>query len=468
MKKSLFSRFTGAGSGESLSDIWSYFWPECIATIVLYALPAFLDSWWITQACSAKEFGIFGVTNTLFQLVFKMGDAVSTGIMISCGRYNGAGDYKSVGKSFTTALWLSILMGAFVAGLMYLGAEMIYSFYNTPTSEIGSYIPFLRFRAISVFFMFCHFPFTGFLRGIKNTKIPMVLSVTGTFLFVIMDYILIFGHCGYTAYGMEGSAIAAVVQHLFMAVGAIAYILFSNIRSLYPLRLIRDFTPTLIQESVSLTWPVIVDKSALAFAGMWLAATLSSLGTTAKASYAAIHMFQRIFILPSVACTTVITFLVSNRMGSKDWIGIKNTTKKAIIFSSFFVITPLMIISSYPTFFIGLFDRTGSYTDLAAQALPLISAFVIFDILQVLLSGALRGAREVKTVMYGRVVPLILFFAPVSYLIAQLPFGSLFFKFVLIYISFYISNAFMTIYYAIKLYAKGSYTNTKDSLYGTH
>ena len=456
MKQSYFSRFTGFGSGENFADIWRYFWPECIATIVLYAIPIVLDSFWIAQACNSVEFGIFGITSTLIQLVFKVADAIATGIIISCGRYNGLADYEKVGKSFVTAFWLTLLTGTLISALLYSGAEIIYLLYNTPADQIPAYIPFLQYRAISVFFMFFYFPSIGFLRSIKNTRVPMILFVGSSILFVVVDYALIFGSPYCSAYGMQGSALAAIFQNMFVAFGALGYILFSDIRKTYPIKFMTGFTPSMIKDIIKLSWPVIIDKAALAFAGMWLAWIISYLGTTAKASYAAIHMFQRIFILPSVACATVITFLVSNRIGNKDWIGIKNTTKKAILFSSCIVLTPLTIISLFPTFFIGLFDTQHIYTAFAAEAFPYITLFVIFDILQVLLSAALRGSREVETVMKGRVGALVLFFAPFSFLILSLPTGAIFTKFILIYTSFYLSNALMALYYTIKLYNKCS------------
>jgi len=456
MKKDFFSRITGAGSGESLADIWYYFWPECIATLVLYAVPIFLDSWWISQACTVTEFGVWGFTNTLSQLIFKIADAISTGIMISCGRYNGLGEYSNVARSLVTSFWLMFAVGITLTLLLYGGAETILWLSSVPVSDLGVYAPFLRFRALSVLFLFFNLPLIGFLRGIKNTRVPMVLFVSGSLLFLILDYGLIFGRLGCSPHGMEGSAIASIYQNIFVGIGALVYIIGSGIRKKYPIHFITGYTRSMVKDIVSLSWPVMIDKSALAFAGMWLALVVSPLGTVAKASYAAIHMFQRIFILPSVACATVITFLVSNRIGTKDWVGIKNTTKKAILFSACMVLVPLGIISLYPVFFIGFLDKTHSYTLFAARAFPIVTAFVIFDVLQVLLSAALRGSGEVKTVMYGRVGALILFFAPFSYSILQLPIENIFLKFILIYTSFYVSNAFMALYYTLQLRGKSS------------
>lgn len=460
-KPSFFNQFarrlTGAGSGERLSDIFSYFWPECVATIVLYALPIFLDSYWVGGSCSTAAFGIFGITATIIQLVFKVADAFSAGTMILCGRYNGLGEDKQVGKALTSAFWISLFIGIVITSALYYGAEFIYWIYGVAQEDIAVYAPFLRLRAISVLGMFFYFPLVGFIRGIKNTKIPMVLFVSSSLLFVLIDYALIFGAFGLPAYSLNGSAIAAVCQNFFIGCGALAYIAMSTVREKYGINFFTGFSFEHARALLSLSWPVVMDKSALAFASMWLVFVIRPLGPLAKASYSAIHTFQRIFILPAVACTTVITFLVSNRIGKHDWVGIKNTTKKTILFSAVIVLTPLLIIAYKPLFFLGLFDKDGSYTSFAAKAFPFVTACVIFDILQVLLAGALRGAGEVKTVMKGRIGAFIFFFVPFSlFTIFLLPLKNDSLKFILIYCSFYVSNALMAIYYGIKLRSKSS------------
>jgi Na+-driven multidrug efflux pump len=106
----------------------------------------------------------------------------------------------------------------------------------------------------------------------------------------------------------------------------------------------------------------------------------------------------------------------------------------------------LVVFVMFPRPIIQLFDRQDNFTSFAAHVFPIISIFMYFDLLQVILAAALRGAANVKIVMIVRVVVLLLYFVPTSYAIAQLPLPADL-KFILIYSSFYVGNALMSGWY---------------------
>jgi Na+-driven multidrug efflux pump len=97
-----------------------------------------------------------------------------------------------------------------------------------------------------------------------------------------------------------------------------------------------------------------------------------------------------------------------------------------------------------------LFDRKDAFTDFAARAFPVISVLVFFDMLQLILAAALRGAANVRTVMLTRVCLGFGVFMPFSYILAQLPIANTLLKFILVYGSFYITNGIMSIVYIMR------------------
>ena len=84
------------------------------------------------------------------------------------GLYNGKSDFGAVGRVLRDAFWTTILIGLSFSLALFFGAHTIYSWY-LPADLIPMGVPFLRIKAMSVFFMFISFAFVGFLRGIKNT-----------------------------------------------------------------------------------------------------------------------------------------------------------------------------------------------------------------------------------------------------------------------------------------------------------
>jgi len=102
-------------------------------------------------------------------------------------------------------------------------------------------------------------------------------------------------------------------------------------------------------------------------------------------------------------------------------------------------------------YIINIFDKNGDFTHIAMQAFPLLSIFIIFDLVQLILSGALRGAGNVRIVMIVRFVTCFCYFVPISYLLSKWTFANEAVKLILLYGSFYLGNALMSIWYIRRL-----------------
>jgi len=196
-----------------------------------------------------------------------------------------------------------------------------------------------------------------------------------------------------------------------------------------------------------LSVPVVLDKCTMAFAYIWLGSRFASMGEIALASFSVVKDLERLALLPAVAFAQVVTFLVSNDYGRRNWSGIKSNIKKIVFMGSSMVFAILIILSLWPHFFVQFFDKQGDFTSMAARVIPILSVLVFFDLLQLILSGAMRGASNVKTVLVTRLIVCFLYFVPCSYLLSKLTIESMVLKFVLIYGSFYIGNGLMSIVY---------------------
>lgn len=437
--------------GEHYSKITKYFIPEFITAVILYSVPLLIDARFVA-CCSMQAYATLGATNTLLHFVVKVAEGLSVGTIVMTGRFNGVGDFKQAGKVLINSFWTTIFSGLVVSLLLYFGAYSIYVWYNVPSEIITLGVPFLKVRAIGIFFMFVYFAFIGFLRGIKNTKVPMVIFIAGSGLFLFLDYVLIFGYCGFPRLELQGSAIATVVQYAAMCLVAYLYIFFSKDVRKYAISLVLHLTRwSNIKELVTLSLPVMIDKGALSASYLWLGKCIAPMGTCVIASFSAVKDLERFALLPAIAFAQVITFLVSNDCGKKDWQGITNTTKKIAFLSTIMVLIILSVCSLFPEKVIRIFDMRGNFTDFASAAFPIISILAFFDVLQLILAGALRGASNVKTVMWTRVGVCFLFFVPLSYFLSVWQTTNQMLKFVLIYSSLYVGNGLMTIIYIRRL-----------------
>lgn len=452
MKRGLIASYVAGirdfSHGESYSTIVRYVVPEIVTALLLYSVPIWIEGNFISHLKSTPTYATLGATNFLIHILIKMAEGFSVGTMVLSGQFNGRAEYKEAGNSVRDAFWTTSLVGITIAASLYFGAYWLYYLLGVPTEIISLGVPFLRLKAIGILFMFIYLGFAGFIRGIKNTKVPMQTFVLGAIVLIVSEYVLIFGKFGFPEMGLQGAALAAVIQYFFMVVALAVYVLCAESNKKYNIQLFSVFrTPTYFVQLIKLSWPVIIDKTTLALAYLWLLTRVAPMGSTIVATLNVIKDMERFALAPAIAFAQVITFLVSNDLGKKNWEGIKSNTKKTVFMASFCVMSILVVFSMMPETIIGLFDKRGDFTALAARAFPILGILSFFDVLQVVLSGALRGAANVKTVMMVRLIVCGGIFVPLSFMLTYVPVADPVMKFVIIYGSFYACNGIMSIVY---------------------
>ena len=448
--------------GESYLSILKYFYPECITALILYSLPYFVDSYFIGSLKSTSLYTISGIVDNFLTLLIKSAEGFSIGVVVIAGWHNGSKLYKKVGQTFVEAFWTIFFLGGIMSGVIYLSVPYIYEWFNFPPDMIDQGALYFKLKAIALFFMFIFFLVVGFLRAIKNTVVPMILFAVGSVVFIISDYALIFGKFGLPALGLNGSAIAYCIQYIVMACLAMIYVLFFAVNKKYQISLFSRFInwETMLM-LFAISGPIVVDKVVMASAYVWLARLLSHLGGNVMASFSLIKLMERFAFIPAIGFAQVITFLVSNDLGRGAWRDINVNIKRVIYVSTCMVGVTLLAGSLHPQWFISFVDQRGDFGGLVAQIFPSLSILVFLDLLQLILSGALRGAGAVNIVMWTRICVIVGFFMPISYIISCIPMESVALKFFLIYGSFFLGNGLMSVLY-IKWLMQGKVKEVKN------
>lgn len=473
-KKSLFKSYIFGitdHSGERYQTILGYFWPELVTAFLVGSVLNLIDASMIGHLKSTTMYATQGVALTIILFLNKMAEGLSVGTVILCGQYNGMRRFEAVGRAAMSAFWVTIVVGGVIAGSLYLGAGTLFSFLHVPDKMAIAGTAFMRLRVVSVFLFFIYMALIGFLRGVKNTRAPMVFFLIGGLTFLFFDYVLIFGHLGFPALGLMGSAIASIIQNAVMLGVALGYILYDRHMRQYSIETLKSFDLPAALDIVRLSCPIILDKALLAAAKIWLVRLIAPMGKVALASFSVIRDMEQFAFVPAVAFASVITLLVSNDYGAGNWTGIKSNIKKVLFMASGLVFAILLTFALCPEYVIGLFDTKGSFVLFAATVFPLISVMVLFDLLQVILAGALRGAANVRVVMVTRLMVCAGIFMPLSYWFSVLPISNILVKFTLIYGSFYLADGVMSIVYVWWFRRdawRSSATSYKGAVDGTH
>lgn len=331
-------------------------------------------------------------------------------------RAHGASSPQKIVYNFWQLFWLTIFITLISGLIIYFSQCFFYKADLTPkVYDIATQYTLVIIIGLPALF------FSAVLRaltdGMSYTKITMYVSFIALFINIILNYIFIYGKLGIPAFGGVGCAIATVIVQYITII--IQYILINHIDYFKSINLIKFFClPRLstIIKFFKLGFPIFV---ALFFeiAFFTFCSILSAqLGTEMIAANQIYYNVMTIVFMLPLTLSQVVSIRVGYRIGAKDYQGSKESVTTTLIIglilAIFMAVTTYLLRNN-----IGLiYTSDQTVLDLVAGSFYVISLYQIADYCQVISTGALRGYKDNKILLYASLIIYWLIGAPFSYI----------------------------------------------------
>lgn len=141
-------------------------------------------------------------------------------------QYFGAGRLKEISQLPAQIIGINVVLSLFIYVLTVFFVEHIFELYNASGMILEKSVSYYKIRALWLPFTLFVFSVFGVFRGLQNTFWPMVISIIGASLNVVLDFALVFGIEGYIpALHVEGAAWASVIAQGVMTLLALILLL---------------------------------------------------------------------------------------------------------------------------------------------------------------------------------------------------------------------------------------------------
>lgn len=351
---------------------------------------------------AALASGGLGAASYSFVSIFCVGVIAAVGNLVAIR--HGAGDAGGVARLTQNGLWLgwglALLAGL---GLWHLQPALLY-FGQAPDSVAGA----MQFLASLVFALPGYMSFMalrGFTAAIGRPGPVMAISIGGALANLILNYALIEGWFGLPHLGLAGiglvTALVMNVMALLLAWHALRHPAYAG----YPLwrGLLRPRWSEL-QELLRLGLPIggtyAVESGLFAFAALCMGA----LGSTQLAAHQiALQSVYVAFMVP-VGISYAVTFRIGQHFGAgrlreaqrAGRLGIGLGAACMLGFAGVFWLAPEWVVG----LFLDRFDPAyREVIDLAVGLLAIAAWFELFDGVQTIAMGAIRGLKDAKTTL---------------------------------------------------------------------
>jgi len=338
---------------------------------------------------------------------------------------HGARDHAESRRTLANGVWLGLALAP-LAALAILGLAPLLRAAGANPRVLALLGPYLCALAWGMPGLMLYTAFRRYLQAVDAAAPVAFVMVSANLVNLAGNWALMFGHWGAPALGLEGSGLATSIARTYMAAflgGAIAWREWREWRGAgEPFRFPWRPAMARLRQLVALGLPA---AGQILFEGAFFAIVSSLAARLDEVSLAA----QGIAL--QVTATTYMVVLgissaaavrVGQAIGRKDRAAAATAGWTALLAGAAFMSAAGVVLWAAPRWIAGLFLADGAVLHLAAVLLRIAALYQLFDGLQTVATGALRGLGDTRSPMLTHLAGYWLAGLPVMYVLC-FPFG---------------------------------------------
>ena len=307
--------------------------------------------------------------------------------------------HEQIASYLTNGLVFTALMSVFALVLLVPCIPFLDLFGQEP-EVIACARPYYILIVLSIvpFLLFCFFK--QFLEGLGNTFVAMLITLVCNLLNIVLNWIFIFGHCGFSAMGAEGAGWASLISRILMPVCfLIAMLCRSEWRRYIKAMRVRLVTRQEVKHLFAIGTPIGMQSFAEAFL---FTASFVIIGWISKEALAAHHIANQIAELTFMLATGIgaaTTIRISHQLGKGDLYAARMASHASIhlCLLTNTIGAGIMIAGRHIIPYI--FTNDPEVIPIASTLLVIAGLFQYSDGLQCIGAAMLRGIQDVRVPM---------------------------------------------------------------------
>ncbi len=396
--------------------------------ILRTSLPAVVDLssqtfMWTVEAILIGKIGAaaFGGVGMAIQIVVVIMTVLLTfivGSSLIITRYLGAGNRWEANHILGQTMMIGIILAVLISLFWYFGATPLFGLIREAKGaarEAG--ITYLRTIAFFGPLLITNFIAVGIIRGSGETTYSMLINVVVNTLNLILAPILIFGLLGFPRLEVEGAALAVGIAHS-VGLGMSVYLLRS--RKLPIFLAMRELTTLNVDTFKRLFragFPITVEQLVWAVGMLVVTSYAASVGVAVLAAHQVFLRIQAILSMFYLGFGLGAMTLMGKHLGAAQSSLAEKTgylTNRVVFFFALVVVAVLMIFSRS---LVTIFTSDPEVVSIGSTVIRVFALAQIPKAVDGALMGNLRGAGDLKWLMWLTIVSVLVFEIGINWVI---------------------------------------------------
>lgn len=336
-----------------------------------------------------------GSTSTITNVAvfFFNGFSVGGGVVIS--RYYGAHDHKGLHRAVETTMAVTFLLSVVLTVIGALTVPFMLRFMSTPEDVMEAASTYLRIYFIGFGGLLIYNMGSGVLRAVGDTTRPLLFLIFTSLLNIVLDLLFVVGF----HLGIAGVAYATVFSQLISALLVLR--LLTHTADVYRMtwhELAVDWG--ILRDIFSVGLPAGIQSMITSFSNVFVQSYVNAFGSGAMAGWGCYNKLNQFIFLPIQSMASSATTFVSQNMGARQEGRANQGTKTAMLLSLTMTACTASFIFLFANPAMVLFSRDAEVMRYGVYFTRLNVFFLLFNTINHVLAGALRGRGDAKGPMY--------------------------------------------------------------------
>ena len=365
----------------------------------------------------AAPLGALGFAAIWLWTVSSVFTGTATAVQTFVSQAHGAGDERACGDWAWQGLWAVVPAAALALFAFAAVADPLWDLVGASPEIREHALAYARIRPLGLAGQCAWVVLASFFRGLGDTRTPLAATLVANAANGVLAWGLVLGHLGLPAWGIAGAAAATSISEWVGAGILAAAFLRRSVRERYhtlPVRPRRAVIRRFLRTGAPLGGQWVLDMSAFAI----FTTLVARMGNAPMAATQAMLSLLSISYMQAIGIGLAGTTLVGRYKGGGDLAAALRSYRSAMKIALGLAIGVAGLFLLAPGPLMGLYTRDADVLRLGPPLLALAAAFQLFDAVQIVASGALRGAGDtrwpflVQTLLaWGLRLPLVWLFA---------------------------------------------------------
>ncbi len=393
--------------------------------LILFAIP-FIISNLIQTLYSVADMVIVGQFNGTYSmsgvniggqvtmLLMNVAIGISTGGTIMIAQSVGAEKTKQLQKIIGTLLTSLLVAALIMTILMLVLKNPILKLIHTPEESFQEASIYLAVTALGTVFIFGYNALSAIMRGMGDSKSPLIFVTIACFANIILDLLLV----GVFHQGAFGAAIATIFSQALSMLLCVVYLKKRGFVFDFGIQSFR-IDKVQLEGILKLGIPLTIQNMITNLSFLFMTTLVNYIGVTASAAVGAVGKYNGFAILPAIAMNAAISAMVAQNIGAEKEDRAIKTMLTGLGISYLISVTIFILTRLFPEEVLMMFS---SDPELIKVGVPYLFAFS-YDYLLVpaafCLVGFFIGTGHTTFSLINNIMSSIVIRIPAAYLLSD-------------------------------------------------